>query len=82
MMAEEKKEVDLEGVAQDSPQEDEVVQENTGDEGPDTFWKRHGANIGLAVLVIYVILLGIGTAAEIFEIDSILNWWIFRPPGR
>lgn len=82
MMAEEKKEVDVEEVAQDSPQGDEVVQENTGGEGPDTFWKRHGANIGLAVLFIYVILLAIGTAAEIFEIESILNWWIFRPPGR
>lgn len=53
------------------------------DEGAkDTFWGRHGATIGLVVLVLYVILLGIGTIAEIFEIDSILNWWIFRPPGR
>ena len=51
-------------------------------ETQDTFWKRHGADIGLAILVIYVILLAIGTVAEIFEIDSILNWWIFRPPGR
>ena len=48
----------------------------------DTFWGRNGANIGLAVLVLYVILLAIGTVAEIFNIDSILNWWIFRPPGR
>lgn len=48
----------------------------------NTFWSRHGANIGLAVLIIYVILLGIGTVAEVFEIESILNWWIFRPPGR
>ena len=47
-----------------------------------TFWDKHGANIGLTGLVIYVILLAIGTAAEVFEIDSILNWWIFRPPGR
>jgi hypothetical protein len=48
----------------------------------NTFWGRNGANIGLAVLVLYVILLVIGTVAEIFNIDSILNWWIFRPPGR
>ncbi len=48
----------------------------------DTFWGRNGANIGLAVLGLYVILLLIGTVAEIFNIDSILNWWIFRPPGR
>ena len=55
------------------------VQEESG---ADTFWGRNGANIGLAVLVLYVILLVIGTVAEIFNIDSILNWWIFRPPGR
>lgn len=62
---------------------EEINQENKDQERTeDTFWSRHGANIGLVVLIIYVILLAIGTAAEIFEIDSILNWWIFRPPGR
>jgi hypothetical protein len=82
MMAEEKAKLDSEDVEQNIPQEDEEMQENTAGEGENTFWKRHGANIGLVVLILYVILLGIGTAAEIFEIDSILNWWIFRPPGR
>lgn len=62
---------------------EEINKENPNQEIRVTsFWSRHGANIGLAVLIIYVILLAIGTAAEIFEIDSILNWWIFRPPGR
>jgi len=62
----------------------EEIKEDNSQEEPkkETFWSRNGANIGLAILVIYVILLAIGTAAEIFEIDSILNWWIFRPPGR
>ncbi len=56
---------------------------DTTEEGrEDTFWGKHGANIGLVVLILYTILLAIGTAAEIFEIDSILNWWIFSPPGR
>ena len=82
MMAEEKAKLDSEDVEQDNSQGNEVMQENTVDAGENTFWKRHGANIGLVVLILYVILLGIGTAAEIFEIDSILNWWIFRPPGR
>jgi hypothetical protein len=82
MMAEEKENLDSEDVEQNIPQEDEEMQESTAGEGEDTFWKRHGANIGLVVLILYVILLAIGTAAEIFEIDSILNWWIFRPPGR
>ena len=81
-MAEETKEVASEEQEPEQAQEGDKVQENMDNEGQDTFWKRHGANIGLAVLIIYVILLGIGTAAEIFEIDSILNWWIFRPPGR
>ncbi|MDH3976482.1 MAG: hypothetical protein OEV42_19640 [Deltaproteobacteria bacterium] len=62
---------------------EEMNKENSDREPKEeTFWSRHGANIGLVVLIIYVILLAIGTAAEIFEIDSILNWWIFRPPGR
>ena len=54
-------------------------QEITGIKG---FFKKHGPEIGLAVLIIYVILLGIGTIAEIFEIQWILDWWIFRSPGR
>ena len=62
----------------------EEISKKDSDEAPkeETFWTRHGGNIGLAILTIYVILLAIGTAAEIFEIDSILNWWLFRPPGR
>ena len=56
--------------------------ETTEEGKKDTFWGKHGANIGLVILILYTILLAIGTAAEIFEIDSILNWWIFRPPGR
>lgn len=46
------------------------------------FFKKYGPELGLAVLIIYVILLGIGTIAEVFEIQSILDWWIFRSPGR
>lgn len=54
-------------------------QDSSGIKG---FFKKHGPEIGLAVLIIYVILLGIGTIAEVFEIQSILDWWIFRSPGR
>jgi hypothetical protein len=43
------------------------------------FFNKYGANIVLAVLIIYVILLGIGTFAEVFKIQSILDWWIWRP---
>lgn len=46
------------------------------------YLKKHGPEIGLAVLICYVILLGIGVAAEIFKIQWILDWWIFNPPRR
>jgi len=46
--------------------------------GGGSFWDRHGPSILLAVLVIYVILLGIGTYAELTHNQEILNWWIFK----
>jgi hypothetical protein len=49
---------------------------------PKGFFDRYGANIILVALFLYVILLLTGTIAEIFHIDSILNWWIWRPVGK
>jgi hypothetical protein len=49
---------------------------------PKDFFDKYGVNIILVVLVLYVILLLIGTIAEIFHIDSILDWWIWRPVGK
>lgn len=46
------------------------------------FFDRYGAYIILGGLILYVILLAIGTLAEIFNIQSILDWWIWSPPGR
>jgi len=64
----------------------EQIKNNSG-EGEDLkglkgFFRKHGATIGLAVLIGYVILLGIGVIAEVFKIQSILDWWIWSPPGR
>lgn len=56
--------------------------EGEPEKGIKGFFKKHGPEIGLAALIIYVVLLGIGTIAEVFEIQSILDWWIFRSPGR
>ena len=42
------------------------------------FWARHQSDMLLALLFVYVILLGIGTAAELFHIESILRWPIYR----
>jgi hypothetical protein len=39
---------------------------------------RRRSNVILAILFVYVILLGIGTVAELFDIESILSWPIYR----
>jgi hypothetical protein len=49
---------------------------------PKGFFDKYGVNIILVILVLYVILLLIGTIAEIFHIESILDWWIWRPAGK
>lgn len=46
------------------------------------FFSKHGPAIFLAAFVIYLILLVIGVVAEIFDIQPILDWWIWRPPGK
>ena len=46
------------------------------------FFDKYGAYMIIGGLVLYVILLAIGTFAEIFKIQSILDWWIWSPPGR
>jgi hypothetical protein len=46
------------------------------------FFDKYGVYLIMGGLVIYVILLAIGTFAEIFKIQSILDWWIWSPPGR
>jgi hypothetical protein len=45
------------------------------------FFRRRGPEIFLAILLLYVILLGIGVFAEVFKVQSILDWWIWRAPG-
>ena len=46
------------------------------------FFDKYGAFLIMGGLIIYVILLAIGTFAEVFKIQSILDWWIWSPPGR
>ena len=50
--------------------------------GVKVFFKKHGAEIGLAALVIYLVLLAVGVFAEVFKMQWILDWWIFQPPSR
>jgi hypothetical protein len=43
---------------------------------------RYGPYIFITALIGYIVLLGIGVIAELFDIQSILDWWIWRPPGK
>ncbi len=60
----------------DEMQKDQTERQPTG------FWGTYGSRIMLVILVGYLILLGIGVVAEVFKIQSILDWWIWRPPGK
>jgi len=47
----------------------------------ETTEKRKGG-FGLAAIVIYILLLGLGTVGELWDIEWILDLPIFRPPGK
>ncbi len=59
-------------------QRNQLENEGQEPENPNSFWNRYGSYIVLGLLIVYVILLGIGTYAELTENEKILNWWIFR----
>ncbi|MFQ5671681.1 MAG: hypothetical protein ACE5G9_01180 [Nitrospinales bacterium] len=44
--------------------------------------RKYKSEIGLAALVIYIFLLGLGTVGELWDIEWILDLPIFRPPGK
>jgi len=46
------------------------------------FFQRYKAGIGLGVLILYILLLGLGTIGEIWEVEWILDLPLFRPPGK
>ncbi len=45
-------------------------------------FSRYKNKILLILLIVYVIILGLGTFGELFEIKWILDLPIFRPPGK
>jgi len=47
-----------------------------------TFSRKIKPSFGLGALVAYVLLLGLGTVGEIWEIEWILDLPLFRPPGK
>jgi hypothetical protein len=46
------------------------------------FFDKYRDYLILGALAAYLVLLVIGVVAEIFDIQSILDWWIWRPPGK
>ena len=43
---------------------------------------KYKEEIGLAGLILYILLLGLGTIGEIWDVEWILDLPIFRPPGK
>ncbi|HBH62335.1 MAG TPA: hypothetical protein DDX85_11490 [Nitrospiraceae bacterium] len=60
----------------------EQTRHKNGTEQGRGFLASYGPAIGLAVMIGYVILLGIGVFAEVFKVQWILDWWIWSPPGK
>lgn len=46
------------------------------------FWEKHKGKIGLVIMFIYLLLLGLGTVGEIWEIEWILDLPLFRSVGK
>ena len=46
------------------------------------FFQKNKEKLGLGALVVYVLLLGLGTIGEIWEIEWILDLPLFRPPCK
>tara|TARA_B100000686_G_scaffold354681_1_gene466375 strand:- start:3964 stop:4128 length:165 start_codon:yes stop_codon:yes gene_type:complete len=44
--------------------------------------ERYKSEIWIAVLVLYLFLLGLGTVGELWDVEWILDLAIFRPPGK
>lgn len=50
--------------------------------GIRSFCQKYSSDVVLALLLGWVVLLVVGTIAEIFSIAWILDWPIWRPPGK
>lgn len=55
-----------------------VLSEEQVPNADEGFFSKYGPNIVLGVLILYVILLAIGTIADVFKIQPILDWWLWR----
>jgi len=46
------------------------------------FFQKNKEKLGLGALIVYVLLLGLGTIGEVWEVEWILDLPLFRPPGK
>jgi hypothetical protein len=60
---------------------EEIPAGESGHSEEQGFFKKHWDVIFIAALFLYLALLITGLIAEIFDIESILHWWIWSPPG-
>lgn len=51
--------------------------QNSSSEKEKSFWNQYGPYIILGLMILYVIILGIGTYAELTDNEKILNWLTF-----
>jgi hypothetical protein len=66
-------------VKKKSMRKKEVADQHVGSAGaPDSWIGQNKENFLLGLLVLYVILLGLGTVGELFEIEWILNLPLFK----
>ena len=48
----------------------------------NVFFNKYGAYLLIAGSIIYLVLLIAGLIAEMFDIQTILDWWIWSPSGN
>lgn len=46
------------------------------------FWEKYKGEIGITIMIAYLLLLGLGTVGEIWEVEWILDLPIFRSVGK
>ncbi len=63
-------------------QDDQMQDDTSPPKGSGGLWDRYGGKVMLGLLGVYLTLLFIGVIAELFNIQSVLDWWIWRPPGK
>ncbi len=60
----------------------ETSEPASGNSAEQNFFQKNKAKFGLWALVAYVLLLGLGTVGEIWDVEWILDLPLFRPPGK